>query len=166
MTAGTYTVKATSKTDENKKAEKSVEIQSQYVAELQILNDIALTGKGTVEGEANKDAGVAYVYYKILDQYGEDLTSSTSIQWSTSCGAPASNDRNIGKLTLKRTDGKAFTYGEQIYVTGVYTKTGISKSCPAISGMRASPSNLKRRRAFCRWSWTASASASHWIPVR
>ena len=134
MTAGTYTVKATSKTDENKKAEKSVEIQSQYVAELQILNDIALTGKGTVEGEANKDAGVAYVYYKILDQYGEDLTSSTSIQWSTSCGAPASNDRNIGKLTLKRTDGKAFTYGEQIYVTGVYTKTGISKSATLTVG--------------------------------
>ena len=29
-----------------------------------------------------------------------------------------------GQLTLERTDGKAHTYGDQIFITGVYTKTG------------------------------------------
>ena len=128
MTAGTYTVTASSKTDTNKKSEKSVEIENQYVASIQILNDLALTGRGSLVGQNGNDlaAAEAYVYYKVMDQYGEDLTASTSIQWSTSCGTPRRNDRSIGKLTLKRTDDKAFTYGEQIYVTGVYAKTGIS----------------------------------------
>ena len=124
MTVGTYTVKATSKTDASKVTEKSVEIENQYVASIQILNDVALTGSKMVSGSA-VDAMQAYVYYKVLDQYGEDLTASTSIQWSTSCRI-TETQRSEGKLTLERTDDKAFTYGEQIYVTGVYTKTGIS----------------------------------------
>ncbi len=128
MMAGTYTLTAASKADTTKKSEKSVEIENQYVADIQILNDVALTGRGTLGPNSAKDeaAARAFVYYKVLDQYGEDLTASTSIQWSTSCGAPERNDRGIGKLTLKRTDDKAFTYGEQIYVTGVYAKTGKS----------------------------------------
>lgn len=125
MTVGTYTVTAASKTDETKKAEKSVEIENQYVAEIQILNDIALTGSKVVSGDAI-DAMEAYVYYKVVDQYGEDLTASTSIQWSTSTGNNPEVQRSEGKLILTRSDQKAFTYGEQIYVTGVYTRTGVS----------------------------------------
>ena len=67
--AGTYTLTAASKADTTKKSEKSVEIENQYVADIQILNDVALTGRGTLGPNSAKDeaAARAFVYYKVLD---------------------------------------------------------------------------------------------------
>ncbi len=118
MTNGTYEVAVSGASIQDKA---TFVVESQYVAEIQILNDVALTGKkGTDEGMQ------AFVYYKVLDQYEDDLTASTSIQWSSSCGDPVNVDRATGKLTFERSDNKAFTYNEQLFVTGVYTKTGKS----------------------------------------
>ena len=123
MTKGTYTVTAK---DGETETTGSAEVVAQYVASIEILNNVALTGThkfsttgGAIEG------GECYVYYDVLDQYGESLRSSTSIEWSTSTAKPT-DKRTEGKLILTRSDQKAFTYGEQIYVTGVYGKTGVS----------------------------------------
>ncbi len=123
MTKGTYTVTAK---DGETETTGSAEVVAQYVASIEILNTVALTGThkfsatgGAIEG------GECYVYYDVLDQYGDSLRSSTSIEWSTSTAKPT-DKRTEGKLILTRSDQKAFTYGEQIYVTGVYGKTGVS----------------------------------------
>ncbi len=123
MTKGTYTVTAK---DGETETTGSAEVVAQYVASIEILNTVALTGthkfsatSGAIEG------GECYVYYDVLDQYGDSLRSSTSIEWSTSTAKPT-DKRTEGKLILTRSDQKAFTYGEQIYVTGVYGKTGVS----------------------------------------
>lgn len=129
MTNGTYTVTATSASDEDFELTGTVEITSQYVAEIVILNDVALTGKDT------KDSDRAYVYYDVLDQYGESLRTSTNIEWSFSV-QKVQDDRAAGKITLKRSDNNAFTYGEKIYITGVYSRTGISVTKEVTVGMK------------------------------
>ena len=114
MTAGTYTVEA--KVDEETTLTGTVEIKNQYVAEIKLLNEVALT---------NSDSKNAYVYYDVLDQYGDSIRASTSIEWSFSAEKVREN-RNLGVITLKKSDDNAFVYGEKIYVTGVYTRTGTS----------------------------------------
>jgi len=133
MTNGTYTVTATSASDEDFELTGTVEITSQYVAEIVILNDVALTGSSDPDNEPNK-GDEAYVYYDVLDQYGESLRTSTSILWSFS--TTGTDNRSSGKITLSRSDGNAFTYGEKIYITGVYAKTGLSVTKELTVGMK------------------------------
>ena len=122
MTKGTYTVTAK---DGETETTGSAEVVAQYVASIEILNNVALTGTHKFSTGGAIEGGECYVYYDVLDQYGESLRSSTSIEWSTSTAKPT-DKRSEGKLILTRSDEKAFTYGEQIYVTGVYGKTGVS----------------------------------------
>ena len=119
MTKGTYTV--TAKQGE-KETSGNADVVAQYVKEIKILNQTALTGKKTPTAT---EGGIAFVYYDVVDQYGESMRSSTTIEWSSSVKV-GPNDKNLGKLELERADGRAFTYGEQIYITGVYAKTGVA----------------------------------------
>ena len=126
MINGTYKVTVKTTTEE---ASGTAEVTSQKVTEIKILNKVALTtAEEDIIGNDGKadDATGALVYYDVLDQYGESMRNSTTIEWSTSCKVKK-NDKTNGVLTLVRTDNKAFTYGESIYVTGVH-KTGISIS--------------------------------------
>lgn len=133
MTAGKYTITATSASDADFEVKASFEIKADEV-NIVISNAVALTGKGT--GTNAKDGELAYVYYDVLDQYGESIRSSTSIQWSASTGSENLNDnRAKGLLTISRSDGKAFTYGEKIYITGVYARTGSSVQAEVSVGM-------------------------------
>ena len=133
MTAGKYTITATSASDADFEVKASFEIKADEV-NIVISNTVALTGKGT--GTGAKDGELAYVYYDVLDQYGESIRSSTSIQWSASTGSENLNDnRAKGLLTISRSDGKAFTYGEKIYITGVYARTGSSVQAEVSVGM-------------------------------
>ena len=123
MTNGEYTVTATSAealaADEDYVAPTAMtEIVNQYIKEIKVLNDTALT---------NADSTRAYIYYDVLDQYGESLRTSTSIEWSFSA-QKVSDDRANGILTLKKdvAGNATFNYSEQVYVTGVYTKTGVT----------------------------------------
>jgi hypothetical protein len=125
MTAGKYTITATGASDEFKD---SFEIKADEV-NIVISNTTALTGE---------DGYKAYVYYDVLDQYGESIRSSISIQWSASTGSDSKylkKDSAKGLLTLSRSDGKAFTYGEKIYITGVYARTGSSVQAEVSVGM-------------------------------
>ncbi len=133
MTAGKYTITATSASDADFEVKASFEIKADEV-NIVISNTVALTGKGT--GTEAKDGELAYVYYDVLDQYGESIRSSTSIQWSASTGSENINDnRAKGLLTISRSDDKAFTYGEKIYITGVYARTGSSVQAEVSVGM-------------------------------
>jgi hypothetical protein len=114
LTKGDYAVTLADKEGKNLSS-KSVAVVDQYVAEIKLLNDTALT---------NSSSDVAYIYYDVLDQYGESLKASTSIQWSLS--AVHTDKRAEGKLEVKKSDNRSFTYGEKIYVTGVYAKSGLS----------------------------------------
>jgi hypothetical protein len=122
MTKGTYTVTATNGTETTTG---TVEVKDQEVKEIKFLHEVALTGTtNTTSGGATE----CYVYYKVLDQYGEDMKDTVSIQWTSSTGnGTVSANRTLGKLTLKKQSG-TFTYGDKVYVTGVYSKTGVSTS--------------------------------------
>ena len=122
MTAGTYTLTIT---DGDLTSSKSVEIQNEYVKEIVIKSTQALT-------DANAKTK-AYIYYDVLNQYGESVRLSTSIEWSSSAAKPVKADKATGKITLE--NDKAFVYGNQIYVTGVYTKTGVSVNKAVTVGM-------------------------------
>ena len=121
LTAGTYTMTIT---DGDKKASKSVEVQNEYVKEIVITSTQALTDPN------NKKH--AFIYYDVKNQYGESLRQSTSIEWSSSA-QKITADKATGKLTVE--SDKDFVYGNQIYVTGVYTKTGVSVNKAVSVGM-------------------------------
>ena len=115
MSEGTYTVTLTSVEDETNTDSAVFEVTGRYVAEIVITNDIALT---------NADKDEAYAYYDVLDQYGESMRTSASVQWTGSC-VPSAN-KTTGQIKLTKNDGSDWVYNDQIYLTGVYTKTGIT----------------------------------------
>ena len=123
MTAGTYELTVTDKNDATKTTSKTVDVTAQKATTITILNDVALTG--VKAGGPAGNSQLAYVYYDVLDQYGTSMRSSVSIDWSSSVKV-ANKNAATGLLTLERTDGKDFTYGEQIFITGVNTKTGLN----------------------------------------
>ena len=116
LSNGTYTVTLTSEEDETNTDSEDIEIKDQYVAEIVITTDTALTDPD------NKR--IAYSSYDVFDQYGESLRASTSITWAGS--ATITGDKSTGKLTLTKTTANDWIYNEQIYITGVYAKTGVS----------------------------------------
>lgn len=127
MINGTYTV--TVKAGEET-ASGDAEVTAQHVDAIKILNKTALTiaYKDIDDDHTDKeDATGILVYYDVVDQYGESMRNSTTIDWSSSCHV-AHNDKTRGVLTLDRTDDKAFTYGESVYITGVHTKSGTTVS--------------------------------------
>ena len=131
MVAGKHvvTVKSASL---DKEVTGEVTIESQKVASIVINNKVALTNTAKTE---------AYVYYDVLDQYGESIRSTTSINWTTSTNGTTGKDTNAGRLTLRKqssTGADTFTYNEQIYITGVYEKTGVTVSEVISVGMEQS----------------------------
>lgn len=122
MTNGIYTVTLTSEEDETNTDTESFEVTGRYVKEIVITSDVALTAPTNV-GIANPKR-YAYAYYDVLDQYGESMRTSASITWSGSCGITA--NKSTGKLTLEKNQPQDWVYNEQIFVTGVYAKTGVT----------------------------------------
>ena len=121
LSAGTYTMTVT---DGDKSASKTVEVQNEFVKEIVITSTQALTDPA--------DKKKAYIYYDVRNQYGESVRQSTSIEWSSSAKTITA-EKATGKLTV--TSDNDFVYGNQIYVTGVYTKTGISVNKAVAVGM-------------------------------
>ena len=137
MVNGVHTVTASSKADTSYTSTGSIEIKSQYIAEIKILNDVALTGP-----DREKESMRAFVYYDVLDQYGQSVRSTTNITWSFSA-KQESIDRTTGKITLSRSDGNAFTYGEQIYISGVDTKTGVAVTKTVTVGQKQALNSIE-----------------------
>jgi len=121
MVPGEYTVTLTSEEDETNTDSDTFEVEAQEI-NIVILNETALTNVD--EANPANSHKEAYAYYDVLDQYGESIRTSTSITWAGSCNITP--DKATGRLTLEKSDGNAWVYGDKIYVTGVHTKTGAS----------------------------------------
>ncbi len=121
---GTYTVTATA--GESKQS-KDVEIKEQSVQDIVIKSKQALT---------NNKKDTLYVYYDVIDQYGESMRSATSVTWTSGSGTVKA-DKSTGCLTIKKnTDDKTqFTYGTNIYLVGVDVKSGKSVQATLPVGM-------------------------------
>ena len=119
FTAGTYTLTATFG---DVKVSADVDVKDSRVAEIKITSKEALTGEvETSTGSAIKEA---YIYYDVLNQYGESIKNSTSIDWTTSVGNEGKKvNKALGKITV-RAEQAALNYGSLIYITGVHTSTG------------------------------------------
>ena len=126
MVKGTYTVTLTSTTDATNTDSDDFEVEDQKVMSIVMLNETALTNKDELDDNDATDTihTEAYAYYDVLDQYGESIRTSASIQWSGSAVVKSDN-KATGLLTLTKNDEKTWVYGEKIYLTGVYTKTGV-----------------------------------------
>ncbi|RKI52929.1 hypothetical protein D7V86_25570, partial [bacterium D16-51] len=135
LTAGTYTLTATLG-DVKESAE--TEVKDSYVAEIKITSKEALTAEGpatTTSGSAISTEKLAYIYYDVLNQYGESIKNSTTINWTTSVGNDTKKvDKSLGKITVSN-GTTSFTYGSLIYVTGVHVGSGTTVSASIPVGM-------------------------------
>jgi len=130
LTAGTYTLTATLG---DTKVSADTEVKDSYVAEIKITSKEALTGE-TTSGSAitSKEA---YIYYDVLNQYGESIRNSTTINWTTSVGNESKKiNKALGKITVSG-DAASLNYGSLIYVTGVHVGSGVSVSTSVPVGM-------------------------------
>ena len=136
LTAGKYTLTATLG-DVKETAE--AEVKDSHVAEIKITSKEALTAEGnpvTASGSAiTETEKLAYIYYDVLNQYGESIRTSTTINWTTSIGNDTKKvDKSLGRITISN-GTTSFTYGSLIYITGVHVDTGTTFSTSVPVGM-------------------------------
>ncbi len=136
LTAGTYTMTATLG---DAKVSADAEVKDSYVAEIKITSKEALTAEGnpvTASGSSiTATEKLAYIYYDVLNQYGESIKNSTTINWTTSVGNDTKKvDKSLGKITVSN-GTTSFTYGSLIYVTGVHVGSGTTVSASIPVGM-------------------------------
>lgn len=112
LSKGTYTIEV--KTNDVTLT-KTTEVKEEYVADIKILGETALTD-ASVPGVSGQDK--AYIYYDVLNQYGESIRNSTSLTWTVSSCDNYTVNKALGKITATKSGG--FTYGTQIYVTAVH----------------------------------------------
>ncbi|MED1490558.1 S-layer homology domain-containing protein [Bacillus smithii] len=108
---GEYTVNVTGLSDQTLSG--SVTVDNEKVAKIELLGNVAPI----------TDGSHATVAYRVLNQYGEDITKSpiaTSIEWHASSGVTAADD-DKGLLTLTKSDG--FKTGDKVALTGINTST-------------------------------------------
>ncbi|MDE3840264.1 hypothetical protein C0966_13065 [Bacillus methanolicus] len=109
---GEYTVNVTGISKEALSG--SVKVENEKVAKIELLGEVApLTADG-------KKATVAY---RVLNQYGEDITKSplsTGLTWTASNGITAEDD-DKGTLTL--TSAGTFKVGDKVALTGINAAT-------------------------------------------
>ncbi|OIK08812.1 hypothetical protein [Bacillus sp. MUM 13] len=113
MFEGDYTVNVTGLTDSPLTG--SVTVANEKVAKIELLGEVAPVSAG------NKQ--VATVAYRVLNQYGEDVTSSplaTSISWTGSNGVVAT-DNDKGVVNLANTVD--FKSGDKVALTGINAST-------------------------------------------
>ncbi len=123
LAAGTYTLTATLG---ETKVSADVEVKDSHVAEIKIIGKEALTGEKKINTASEGAITVkeAYIYYDVLNQYGESIRNSTTIDWTTSVGNESKKiDKSLGKITVQG-EQAALNYGSLIYVTGVHTASG------------------------------------------
>ncbi|MFS0783786.1 S-layer homology domain-containing protein [Bacillus sp. 1P06AnD] len=110
---GEYTVNVTGLSEE--KLSGSVKVENEKVSKIELLSENApKTGTST-----------ATVGYRVLNQYGEDITKSplaASIAWNTPSGFSA-DDNNAGVLTVTKADGADLKVGDKVVVTGINAST-------------------------------------------
>lgn len=110
-----------------KKGESSVTakatIEDEKANEIKILCDTILTGS-LDKSAASCDNKEGYIYYQVLNQYGEDITSKIDVNWTISSSTVTNVEPSKGKITIAST-GDAFRYGTDIMIVGVYATDNV-----------------------------------------
>ena len=98
--------------------------------------EIVFTGKEKI-AYTNENRTEAYIYYDVIDKYGNSVRKSTNIVWSVSDAAIVDVDKSSGKITIKKSkDGNdSYTYGMNVYVTGIDVKSTESVNGTFVVGM-------------------------------
>lgn len=134
FTTGTYEMTATDAADSTKTTSKTAEVENEKVTEIKILNEVALTNKARTE---------AYIYYDVVNQYGESLRNSSSVTWTVSTDTTPKVNKATGKITATTSGTNTYIYGNAIYVTGVYNKTGVTVQKELKIGMEQGLDSVK-----------------------
>lgn len=113
ITKGEYTVSVTGLSQDALTG--SVTTQDETVANVEILSETAPLAA---------DGKSATVGYKVVNQYGEDITKLTSLEKSAG-GATADVD-GLGKITLTPLAGTTFKEGDKVVITLIHTSTAKS----------------------------------------
>ena len=129
LTAGTYTLTATLG---EAKVSKDVEVKDEYVAEIKILSKEALTSADNKE---------AYINYDVLNQYGESIRTSQTVNWTVSSSDSTTVNKAAGVITIR--NDKGYTYGTDIYITGVHVKSGTALNTSIKVGMARAINTVK-----------------------
>jgi len=118
---GEYTI--TAKGAASKDLTGKVSVEEEKVAKIEILSD---TAPAVFETNTYKVKAVN-VYYKVLNQYGEDVTKTTSVSWQSSVGPLISDDVQRGIVTFEIPDNNYyFQLGTQFTVNGYVAGTGVN----------------------------------------
>jgi len=127
---GTYTVTVTAG---GNTSSKDVEVKERAVSDIVMKSKTALT---------SDDMKKLYLYYDVVDQYGESMRASTSITWTSGSGT-VKVDKSTGCITISSTDGKAYTYGTNVYIVGVDVKSGKNVNATIPVGMKRALDSIK-----------------------
>jgi len=101
-------------------------VVAKVTAENERLDKIQFASENAVLGSAT-DFTKVNVSYKVLNQYGEDVTTK---KWSLVTFEASKGTKNItdGKIELSVATANQFTIGEKLTVTGTYVDTDNNKS--------------------------------------
>jgi trimeric autotransporter adhesin len=119
LTKGTYTVNVKGLADTALTG--SVDVEDEKVTGIEILSDVAPLYDGADLDTVKDDASVAY---KVVNQYGEDITRFTSISATASKGT-ASVDSVNGKITIDSGTG-ALEKDDKVTLTLIHASTAVT----------------------------------------
>jgi len=121
--SGDYTVTASGVAAKDLTA--TVTFEDEKIAKIEFTSDKAVIVP-TASGSADENKSV-YAYFKITNQYGDDITSSyntysSDFTWTSSYTEPDTSDAEYGKVKISIAAGSndTFTYGESVPVSAVY----------------------------------------------
>ncbi len=94
-----------------------------------VCTSIVIIGENN-QISTNETGTEAYIYYDVIDQYGNSIRSSVDIAWVFSSAAEQSVDTSLGRITIKKSaDGsESYTYGTKLYLTGCDLESGVTVS--------------------------------------
>ncbi|HHW32496.1 MAG TPA: hypothetical protein GXX20_12645 [Clostridiaceae bacterium] len=97
----------------------TIAAEDEKVAEIEIASDVApLVQYATTDPNYNKEV---LVYYNVKNQYGEDITAGTTLQWTSSVGNVIDNSTGVKKVQLP---SGTFVLNQNFTVTALHANTG------------------------------------------
>ena len=138
--ASTYTVKV-ELGEEVKTADAEFEVSKPK--EIALKSTTALTGSNGESGDAA--VHYAYIYFDVVDQFGDSVQESANVQWTVTGGDSVEVDNATGRITVS--NKTAFQYGSTLYVSGVYTAGSevLTYNGPVTIGLAQSVANIKMK---------------------
>ena len=107
---------------------KEADVEAEKVADIVINGDKdnILTGTSDTAKKDNRSNDEAYIYYDIVNQYGESIRERTTVNWSiTSCDTNREN-KSLGLVVARRkNDKEIFIFGTQVSITAVCIKDNV-----------------------------------------